>query len=1751
MPIVEIPGIGEVEFPDGMSQTDILQAIQNDILPTYRPPIPEPVAIEAPPPKQSGLRQIADIPLKTSSGVVKGVRFLADAFGADNPVSQSLRGAEDYIADLYSAQSKADSQRIAEIMKEAEDKGVGAQLKAALEAISVAPVDFVSEALGTAAPTIATGLLGTAARLGALGVRGAQAATGAGMGAGVVKSSIYDAVKDELGKTDMPAEQVEARAQLAQSYGGENLDMILGGVALGGIAATTGIDPRLARSAAAKILGREAGEIGAEQTARGVGRRAVETAAAEAVPEAAQGAQEQLAQNIALQREGFDVPTTRGVVGAGALEGLVGAGLGAGVGAITQDPAAAAQARRAAEQAEALKQINAERARQQGVVDTAQAEQAQREAEVAAREASLRTPLTEQMELDLAPETTIEEVAAQRASQSPQGDLFTTPPSATPQAVTEPAIEAPPVETKPTLDTETIDSFGLSKSSRLYKTLKENEGSDLSDPAQADFVKNVINASLETYKGKFNEPAINTFLGRLTLETPDALPNVRDQVKQSMLDSGVEFKNPAQVKKFVRDELGTDTLTSLEASNAKIFKEMLDEYKQVKSGLEPETSGTGVQVPVQRGNIPAPRAAGPVESGLDDAGPTVGQRDVGERVEPGPLEALEVEARPTIEDRVAELPPETKARMEQAGLIPAAAPVQPDVTPQPTAQPEQTLTPAQRAQQRVIEQRRLEEEQRKAEREQARQEALAEQRTMRTTETVLPEGEREGLAAVKEAEVTDDEVEFNTAKDTLGAYLRQTVGGVKNIAPDDIVTGAQAMDALVEIMYYIIKDGARNVGEAIAKARQLIGPDNQQFTQDDMRLAYNNAQRQLKSEQSASAPAPVVGASKEQKLDATLARAGGNPRALDSPSAPFQSLRDDPKNYVKEKYSGMQGFLDNLETKWFSSDAKLSKSIRRGMERAGKSWEDMRKVLYAITTSQTLHGENVAHNVLELGNIVFDPETNKYMAVSDPNGSWKAAIDTINEAAKANGIEPEKMQRYAHQAFVARRLRALQERNQEIDQQVAKLAFEGKKDEAEAARKRKVLIHLTDAEIDAGLDFFNEIPELNTAFEQWNVTRENLINFAVDTGLYSRENADTLLDNMDYVPFYRVEQIDAQAGPREYSGGLLDASKDKRLVGSRQEVNNVFDNMERWISYTVRKGINNKAAQNLTNFSLEFLPDEVRPVTEVGRGRRGNTIGIWENGERKLYEFDDPFYIDAFTGLESVALPGLKALTTMSNILRQNIVLNPLFSLSQLPQDAFGAMFSSGVKNPFAIPLQVMTEFAKTLTGTSEAHNELMRYGATGQRDYSAAMSRIDAETAEGLRKPKAWEKALAPLRKIATASDNAVRQAIYKQTLKETGDKALAVERAFEVINFRRGGSSPYVSIGRQVVPFFGAYLQAMNVVTKTLTARGIAPSERAEALRVWTNTIPKVMMLSLLYAMLIGEDEDFKDDDPVSRARKLYIPGSGGLTIPLRPDLFTFISKVIPEQLYMNMTDEMTMDGTKTRLALRDALVDAVAGPTAVPQAIKPIIEVALNRNFFTGRNLVGQGLQYLDKPEQYAFNTSELAKLMGQTGVVSPIAADHILRSYFGYTGGLFLMGTDAAINAGSDVQKPTMPTQDFIASIPGMSPFVTREFGAKQKNEFYELREKVNKAVNTYNRISENDRERAKEYQDENKELLRVKSQVNRINKLLTDIRTQERKIRNMPESRMTAEQKEERVRQLRMQEQRILKNLGVIRQRAGL
>ena len=148
----------------------------------------------------------------------------------------------------------------------------------------------------------------------------------------------------------------------------------------------------------------------------------------------------------------------------------------------------------------------------------------------------------------------------------------------------------------------------------------------------------------------------------------------------------------------------------------------------------------------------------------------------------------------------------------------------------------------------------------------------------------------------------------------------------------------------------------------------------------------------------------------------------------------------------------------------------------------------------------------------------------------------------------------------------------------------------------------------------------------------------------------------------------------------------------------------------------------------------------------------------------------------------------------------------------------------------------------------------------------------------------------------------------------------------------------------------------------------------------------------------------------------------------------------------------------------------------------------------------------------------------------------------------------MAMDSAINSVTGVPKPSKSMQDILASTPGLSTFVAKEFGSAAKTDFYELKGMVDEVGATLNRYAKTGRaEEAREYlgEEKTKNLLRVKQQVNQIQSNLSKLRERENLIRALPESRMDADQKEVEVRKIREMEQRMLANVSRLRSMAGL
>jgi hypothetical protein len=972
------------------------------------------------------------------------------------------------------------------------------------------------------------------------------------------------------------------------------------------------------------------------------------------------------------------------------------------------------------------------------------------------------------------------------------------------------------------------------------------------------------------------------------------------------------------------------------------------------------------------------------------------------------------------------------------------------------------------------------------------------------------------------------------------AKLNPLLGVVSHVSPNTRVT-ADASKVRSSIL------------DGVAK-----GKTRQQAIMDALYDAQDVAVAPYLSESLSKQAAPTPTLIGQQSLE-ILSGMGREPKApepgyIQRVRQSWDNAVDNPKATAQAAQSGFRKYADMIETYTMSSDAALNNEIQRKIMESTLGQEEKIGALMNISLSQTVHSDAISNLFLMKGDVKFNKELSKWEGV-DSEYNIVNLSKKLDEIAVKYGLTKEQIQLISHTAFEAKRTKSLIRFNDEIDAQVAQLramaAEERQKGNAvkastlsEKASNLKMdqkYIHMTDEDIRAGMTQFELMPELSDAVDIWNGIRGNAVKTLVDSGLWTEAEADFLLSNADYVPFYREDQLEQGKGPKDFMRSLQVQAKERRLKGTDRPVNDIFDNMVRWTQYSINRAVRNRSAVALAETAeATGLASKVKSKSDGD-----NVISVWKDGKETFYSMEDPMFMQAFQGLESVSIPTIRWAAKLADVLRQSVVLYPMFAVAQIPQDSFAAMFSSGLKpqHALSIPLRAVKEFILTLANKSKTHNELKNFGVVGVRDFTSAMVRNDAEVYAGLKAPPGmFGKIKNALSHIAMASDNAVRQATYLAAQAQGLSQSEALEKAFEIFNVRRKGSSRMLALAGQLIPFFNAYLAAQTVAYKTITGVGTSPTQRAEAYKILFGTTASVMTLSILYAMMNGDDEDYLNKPTPTRDRLLMIPGSGGMSIPLRSDLFT-LPKVIAEHTYLMLTDNGYEDGRKFRDSMVSVLANAFLSPTAVPQAIKPLVEVGINYDFFQGKPLIGVYQKNLETDRQFTDSTSELAKVLGSTGIMSPIAIDHIIRGMFGSVGGLVTYTTNPFLWNDPSVPRPELSLQDALATMPNASGFISKEYESALRKDFYQLREATGKASSTLADLKQRSPDKIEDYITDEavRNRLGLAPAVESIARNLTKIRQAITQITN---SEMPADEKAREIRNLREAEREMLKGVNL-------
>jgi hypothetical protein len=374
------------------------------------------------------------------------------------------------------------------------------------------------------------------------------------------------------------------------------------------------------------------------------------------------------------------------------------------------------------------------------------------------------------------------------------------------------------------------------------------------------------------------------------------------------------------------------------------------------------------------------------------------------------------------------------------------------------------------------------------------------------------------------------------------------------------------------------------------------------------------------------------------------------------------------------------------------------------------------------------------------------------------------------------------------------------------------------------------------------------------------------------------------------------------------------------------------------------------------------------------------------------------------------------------------------------------------------------------------------------------------------------------------------------------------------EIINFKRQGASKTVGILRQIVPFFNAYLQGMDVLYRTMSGRGLAGKERAEAINLFWKTGLKLAALSTIYAALVNGDDEYEKLRGYEKDRNFIIPGMDlpFNKIPVAPEV-GFMFKVLPERIYHYIMSQGTAspdDATKLKKGIRDSFVDAFTGPNLQPQFVKPLLEVTTNYSFFTQSPIVGRGQENKTAYTQFTANTSELAKIIGSLGNLvvdggfSPLKIDYLMRAYTGIAGGTVLALSDEII-AGSE-----RPAKNWY-ELPQVRTFAYDQIGGGLKEDFYDFRDRVAQVNNTVNDMRKQGK--AEELADyltpERLQLYKYKGYVYQIEQMQENLRTYKKFIQ--ADKKLSDEAKIEKINEMDEREKRLLEDIRRIRVKAVL
>lgn len=647
------------------------------------------------------------------------------------------------------------------------------------------------------------------------------------------------------------------------------------------------------------------------------------------------------------------------------------------------------------------------------------------------------------------------------------------------------------------------------------------------------------------------------------------------------------------------------------------------------------------------------------------------------------------------------------------------------------------------------------------------------------------------------------------------------------------------------------------------------------------------------------------------------------------------------------------------------------------------------------------------------------------------------------------------------------------------------------------------------AEIDANpvlREAFNEVRDI---YNQYN---RDLLNFNVQTGAISRELANKLLQESDYIPYYRVrdgvaELLIGKETPIRI-GNLKDSPHLQELVGGDEPVMDFITSSIQNTSMLIDMATHNLAMRNLM---FEFRDVGLATIgkTKGGKAPEGAVTfkvdGVEHYGvvDTEMLGISSDLLVKGLAGIPTMFPTMIRVMGMPARFLRRLIVASPVYMARQLFRDSLGASIASGANT---IPvLSALKQIGKT--------DVLEKRGITGGQVFTGMpedMSRMIKDMQAG---KISFNNGLAWLESKAAQADALTRRSQYESYLQQGLSEMEATYMALESMNFSRRGLSPSIHMASALIPFFNAQIQGLDVLYRSF--RGKMPmNERLNVRRKLLVRGAMLFGLSFAYALAMQDDEAYKNAKPEDKYGNWFVPlDMFDIKEPLRlpiPFELGYIFKALPEAIVNIALNEKGAE--EAQKALKHIGQQIVPGLSNffIPQAVKPALEVAFGASIYTGRDIEPAREQGVEPGYRTQASTTELAKAVGEMTGFSPIKLEFLIRGYTGQMG----MAAIAALSAPfAGAGEGPAPATKRYSDLPLIGTLFQPKDASGIVDLVYERMNKVRQAQETYERfVSEGKSEKAAQYAKEKADELSLASVAGAFRQQMGEITDYERRVR---------------------------------------